>query len=250
MSMTKTAVDPDLFGGDDIPEPPTPPAKFKTLVNMKVGGDETLTAPEAEALVFAIKGESELYRKTAAEIRRMVTILYKGEGWKALGYKSWRQCVISEFDESSQAELYRALTAGKVEAELIEGGLDPNTVLPEGHLLALGKLPEGEKLPTYEEALQAVENGQTLTTEQVQQIVANKLGIDTGDGSQVFQAPADGESAPEGQPELKASKKAARLKTCQMLRELIIAIVHERKTATREELAQSAVDLLAMLEDL
>lgn len=61
-------------------------------------------------------------------IRQRVVDLYNREGWRALGYTSWRHCVAAEF-EQSQTHLYRVLNAGQIEAQ----------VSPMGEI---GKVPE------------------------------------------------------------------------------------------------------------
>jgi len=48
------------------------------------------------------------------EARALLLELYEREGWRALGYDSWRACVTAEFAES-QATLYRQLTAARIE---------------------------------------------------------------------------------------------------------------------------------------
>jgi hypothetical protein len=54
------------------------------------------------------------------EARRLIYALKDGCGWKALGYVSWRQCVMAEFEQSSST-VYRQL-----DAALVEMGLSPN----------------------------------------------------------------------------------------------------------------------------
>jgi hypothetical protein len=49
------------------------------------------------------------------EARALLPELYEREGWRALGYDSWRACVVVEFSQS-QTALYRQLTAARVRA--------------------------------------------------------------------------------------------------------------------------------------
>ncbi len=65
---------------------------------------------EAQASVDAIRARLD-------DARTLLLELYEREGWKALGYPSWRACVTAEF-EQSQAHLYRLLTAAQVERDI------------------------------------------------------------------------------------------------------------------------------------
>lgn len=49
--------------------------------------------------------------------RILVKELYDGRGWVALGYKTWRECVVAEF-EKHQSYLYRELAASCVEENI------------------------------------------------------------------------------------------------------------------------------------
>jgi len=55
------------------------------------------------------------------DARRVIFALKDGCGWQALGYKSWRQCVMAEFEQSSSA-VYRQLDAAVIELELSPNG--------------------------------------------------------------------------------------------------------------------------------
>lgn len=71
--------------------------------------------------------------------RRLLLDLYEREGWRALGYSSWRTCVMAEFNQSSAA-LYRELAAGTIEREL---GVPLDSV-PESQLRPLKVLKSPE----------------------------------------------------------------------------------------------------------
>lgn len=83
---------------------------------------------EARALVLAIQTELGAAEKHFIEGERRYTrareLLYKlheYEGWKALGYGSWRQCVKAEFHKS-QATLYNQLAAAAIEQQISTTG--------------------------------------------------------------------------------------------------------------------------------
>lgn len=55
------------------------------------------------------------------QARKLILDFKERGGWKVLGYKSWRQCVMEEFEQSS-ATVYRQLDAALVELELSPNG--------------------------------------------------------------------------------------------------------------------------------
>jgi len=73
-----------------------------------------------------------------SNIRSIVYDLYTRDGWAALGYKSWRECVLAEF-KGSQAHLYRQLEAARVEKVISPIG---EKELPESQLRPLIKLKD------------------------------------------------------------------------------------------------------------
>lgn len=93
----------------------------------------TMTAQEARTSIDRI-------RRGLENIRHEVLDLYERKGWEALGYQSWRECVVAEFGQS-QAQLYRALDAGVVDQVLSHGrnGSDTLTV-PERQARELAPL--------------------------------------------------------------------------------------------------------------
>jgi hypothetical protein len=63
----------------------------------------------------------------------MIFSLYQREGWKALGYKSWRECVTAEFEQAERT-LYKELNAAQVET----------VICPIGQV---GSIPESQIRP-------------------------------------------------------------------------------------------------------
>jgi len=59
------------------------------------------------------------------EARALLLELYEREGWRVLGYDSWRACAVAEFAQS-QTALYRQLTAARVEPFPIMGKTEPH----------------------------------------------------------------------------------------------------------------------------
>ena len=68
---------------------------------------------EVAARMMVFKEARECVEKintNMSNVRALVLDLYEREGWAALGYPSWRDCVVAEF-KNSQAYLYRQLEA-------------------------------------------------------------------------------------------------------------------------------------------
>lgn len=61
----------------------------------------------------------------ANQARKLILDLREREGWRVLGYKSWRECVMEEFEQKSST-VYRQLNAALVAQELspIGGNMD------------------------------------------------------------------------------------------------------------------------------
>lgn len=102
-----------------------------------------LSADEARRIIDEIRDHLE-------SARNLLYQLYTGEGWLALGYESWRQCVMNEFGRS-ESQLYRELSAAKVEAMI---GL-PIGSLPESHIRAVREIYQDEvdTMAVVEEAM-------------------------------------------------------------------------------------------------
>ena len=71
---------------------------------------ETISEREARLLVNRIRAHIN-------DARALVLELYEREGWRSLGYNSWRECVVAEFDQS-QSRLYQLLDAAQVERNI------------------------------------------------------------------------------------------------------------------------------------
>jgi hypothetical protein len=91
-------------------------------------------------------------RESLTQVRAKLLALHEGEGWRALGYDNWRQCVISEF-EQSKSFCYRALAAAKVERNFSQIGNFDASEIPESHLLPLTDLEPEQQVEAYQLAL-------------------------------------------------------------------------------------------------
>ncbi len=119
-----------------------------------------MSAEEARRHVDRINGH-------VSTARALILEFYEREGWKPLGYSSWRQCILAEFTES-QRTLYRMLEAGKIERDICQGGVIGE--IPESVLKPLKSVPEDHRAAVWEEARELAD-GKTLTSEIVQTAV-------------------------------------------------------------------------------
>jgi hypothetical protein len=94
----------------------TPTEKLGTAETAVV--NDQLTPDQARSLC-------ERIRSHITDARALVLELHEKEGWKALGYESWRECVVAEF-EQSQSYLYRLLDAAQIEKNISPMGEKPS----------------------------------------------------------------------------------------------------------------------------
>lgn len=154
---------------------------------------EDMTEAEAREVVNAINAAGESIRDHLAE-------MYARKGWRSLGYKSWRDMAKAEFPDWKQSALYYQLSAA-----LIARGIEemPDTEptlaqtlkeLPESHFRPLAKL--GSALEqriavqlAFAAASKVMQDGEPTgalieeAVETVQEIIATKGQVDTGDGT-------------------------------------------------------------------
>jgi len=115
--------------------------------------------------------------------RQLLLVLWEGEGWRALGYKSWRECVAEEFQQS-QRHCYQLLAAAQVGRNLCAIAQNPDDI-PESHLRPLAKLEPELQVQAYQEALAEVGENRRLTGDKVKKVVnrylASKLSAANGE---------------------------------------------------------------------
>jgi site-specific DNA-methyltransferase (adenine-specific) len=121
-----------------------------------------MTGDEARTCVIGINAHLD-------QARSLLLALYEREGWRALGYDSWRACVTAEFQQS-QAHLYRQLQAARIEREISPIG-ETLPVLPEWHLRQIAQLPPFER---REVAIAIAQNGDLSIKDHRRIIVAKQ----------------------------------------------------------------------------
>ena len=125
------------------------------------------------AIIVNLMTETEA-RKCVEEIKRGVLNirvrlleLYEREGWRALGYGNWRDCVTVEFDQS-QSYLYRQLEAAQVERNISPIG--EIGIFLESHARPLTSLEPEQQREAWALAVETAPEGK-VTGAHVQKIV-------------------------------------------------------------------------------
>ncbi len=115
--------------------------QLTTTTDNVIVGVPMMDATEARAVVTRIKTRIDLARGELLELKDR-------EGWKALGYKSWRQCAEAEFGAST-ATLYRQLEAAEIARDLQDSQFEN---LPTSQLQAVKQLPPEQRIEAFERA--------------------------------------------------------------------------------------------------
>lgn len=139
---------------------------------------------------------------TFGDLRGMIEDFHDRQGWVALGYSFWEECVEKEFQMSKQ-HAFRLITAAKIEREITEKEsprVTPGKQIPERQLRPLAALPEGDRAAAFQEATEtAAANNAPLTAAIVQETVKSKLEegkrFKTGDPVDIYD-PQTGEWQP------------------------------------------------------
>jgi hypothetical protein len=136
-----------------------------------------LTKPQAMKIC-------EQIRAGLGSVSDLLVELHEGEGWKTLGYGSWKECCEKEFQHSAWwanrqlrvAEVRRALPppqAKKSKACEIHTVLQPNPP-KDSHLIELEKVPENQRLAVLAWAEEKAD-GKPLTAAMIRQAAKDCL---------------------------------------------------------------------------
>ncbi len=123
---------------------------------LEVAITSEVSVDEARDLLSLINNKS-------ADVRGLVLRFYQGEGWKALGYDSWKACVEAEFVFSRQYA-YALLDAAQVSTTVDSGPL------PERHVRELKVVPENRQAEVYQRARETAPDG-CLTALHIKQTI-------------------------------------------------------------------------------
>lgn len=100
---------------------------------------------------------SERHLRPLTQLRVSLLDLYERQGWKPLGYKSWRECVTSEFRDK-QRYLYYQLEAAKTERNLCTM-VQTAEKIPERQLRPLISLKPKEQKEAWDKAVKTAPEG-------------------------------------------------------------------------------------------
>ncbi len=102
-----------------------------------------MTAEEARAAVAEINERIDSVRQKLAELHRR-------DGWRALGYGSWKEFSETEFNRN-RSRLYQILAAAEVEGRLLQAGVELSKILntPESQLRAIAKAPITKQVEAF-----------------------------------------------------------------------------------------------------
>ena len=108
--------------------------------------------------------------------------LYEGDGWKALGYSSWRECGQVEFG-FKQSHIYRLLDAAEVERNISPNG--EKLQIAESQARPLTALSPEAQREVWAAAVETAPNGKVTAahvqaTVETYQLAQNESVIDAG----------------------------------------------------------------------
>lgn len=134
-------------------------------------------------------------------VGEMLLELYEREGWRALGYSSWRECVMAELD-FQQSRVYQLLDFAQITRTLSNSTIGGKIPLPQTERQArpLTRLPAEDQPTAWQQAVDTAPNGK-VTAAHVEETVqtfnykrdnkANREGdIYTPKGYDLCQTPA------------------------------------------------------------
>lgn len=140
-----------------------------TIITGNLIGYE-MSIDEARRTIAEIHRHIGIIDHHLGEVRNLIFALKDRCGWRALGYKNWRECVMHEFSQS-QASIYRQFNAALVELEISPSGrigeISERVLRP---LTKRGFTPETRRA-IWDIAQEIVGEGGKVTSGTVEQIV-------------------------------------------------------------------------------
>lgn len=107
------------------------------------------------------------------DARNEILALYEREGWRALGYTDWIECVQSEFKDYSQARIYQLKEAAEVQRNISNSTVVENAI-PERYLrpISQAKLQPEQQREVWRVANETAPNGK-VTAAHIEDTVAD-----------------------------------------------------------------------------
>jgi len=105
------------------------------------------------------------------DVGKKLLQLYEGEGWKVLGYATWRECAQEEFG-FKQSHAYRLLEFAEVTRNIEFSPMGEKQIMPtaERQIRPLTQLEPEEQAAAWQQAVETAPNGK-VTAAHVQQVV-------------------------------------------------------------------------------
>lgn len=125
---------------------------------------QPMTETEARSCVGRIKTH-------LSDAKQEILSLYERDGWQALGYSTWIECVQVEFKDYSAPHIYRLRDAAQVERNLTDSPFGENAI-SEGQLrpIAQANLQPEQQRDVWQIATESAPNGK-VTADHVATIV-------------------------------------------------------------------------------
>jgi hypothetical protein len=160
---------------------------------------------EATAVVQLMTGDearqcADQIRRGMADVRHLLLDFHEREGWRALGYDTWRECAMAEFGYE-QSRVYQLLEAARVERNLAISTTVEKPV-PERHLRPLTKLEPTMQHEVWKQAVATAPEGK-VTAKHVEHTVTqwqyDKGNKDGGAATKSYMppVPVDDEDIPD-----------------------------------------------------
>lgn len=167
----------------------------------------------------------EVIRSGLEDIRRAVLDLYERQGWRALGYANWRECVVTEFGQS-ESYIYRLADAARVDRAVSPIG-ETSIHVPESQARELAPLvksnPEQAREVWRDVTEEAEETGQPVTAAKVREAVQRMTPKADTEPEQIERV--IGEIIPDDDPRIDELKHIIRdVERCQRMRDDVFAV--------------------------
>jgi len=115
----------------------------------------------------------EIHSRVKA-LRQKLVELYRRQGWKALGYATWKEFSEGEFKRDRRNSYY-LVEAAEVEGNLIESGIEPRKIfhVPDSQLRAIGEAPITLQKKAFEQLLEFQKVDGRVTAKDAEAAVAS-----------------------------------------------------------------------------
>jgi hypothetical protein len=107
-------------------------------------------------------------------VRRDVVELHNRDGWEALGYTNWTDCVNSEFKQGGNY-IFKQFAAAQIEQNVTDCTIVQLGTIPEGQLRPLSKLEPDQQRQAWQKAIETAPEGK-VTAAHVSKVVKEMTG--------------------------------------------------------------------------